>query len=109
MSGFTIPEIDPSKFAKFGKPSSEPDYIATNVRGRDAAGRLAFNTGFSWLGGFTVGGAYGAQQGWAGAPSPIFKVRMNSVLNGISKHGSKVGNALAVIGKAIYFSMLVVN
>ncbi len=98
-----IRNIDIGKIAPvYGLPNpnkkSEPDYIPYNTRGRDFYGRLAFNTGALWLGGFVAGGLYGSVEGYRGATSPIFKIRLNSVMNACSKRGSKLGNALGIIG-----------
>ena len=91
---FVIPDV-----SKMYNPNKAgPDYIKNDARGRDLWGRLAFNTGILWLGGFALFGAAGAAQGWRSAANPSFKVRINSVMNGFSKSGSKYGNALGVIG-----------
>jgi hypothetical protein len=37
--------------------------------------------------------------GWKAAPSPRFWIRVNSVMNGAGKYGSKWGNNMGVIGK----------
>lgn len=61
--------------------------------------RISFNTGVYWLGGFLGGGAYGFVQGWRGATSTNYKIRFNSVMNGVSKNGSKWGNMLGLVGE----------
>lgn len=100
-SGFaTIPDvgnIDINKLSK--RPSQGPDYIPYNTRGRDSFGRISFNTGVFWLGGFLAGGTYGVYKGWSGVAAPSYKIRFNSIMNGFSKHGSNLGNSLGTIGE----------
>ena len=90
--------IDPNKLGG-GRAQSEPDYIPYNKRGRDGLPRVFFYTGVLWLGGFGAGGLYGAKEGWMGAANPSLRVRINSVMNAVSKHGGRVGNTLGVIGE----------
>ena len=84
-------------------------------------GHVFFTTGVVWLGGFGAGSLYGgfeghlflpylnlffflhklfpsSPSGWKGATGPSARIRFNSVMNGISKHGSKLGNAVGSIG-----------
>jgi hypothetical protein len=55
---------------------------------------------FSWNKGIFAGGFYGARVGYKTSPSPRFWIRVNSVMNGAGKLGSKFGNNAGVIGKA---------
>ena len=80
--------------------NSGPEYIPYNTRGRDIYGRVTFNTGVLWLGGFIGGVSYGFVDGWRSAASPNYKIRFNSVMNAVSKYGSKVGNGLGIIGNS---------
>ena len=102
-----VGRIDPRKIGSvYGVPSArskEPDYIPYNARGRDFMGRLFFNTGLCWLGGFSAGGVYGFSEGWRKAANPNFKIRFNSVMNAVSRRGSTLGNALGIIGKSLLF------
>lgn len=105
-SKYSIPDVGNIDFSKikprYGVPTgSEPDYIPYNSRGKDILGRLTSYTGYFWLGGFCCGGAYGFVEGWREAASPNIKIRFNSVMNGISRRGGKLGNALGVIGDII--------
>ena len=114
-SPFYIPDVgrvDPRSIGSiYGMPAKnkEPEYIPYNPRGRDVTGRLFFNSGAFWLGGFTLGGLYGAQEGYRGAASPIARIRFNSVMNAMSRRGSLLGNSLGVIGKCIYHAHLTIN
>jgi hypothetical protein len=97
---FRIPDvgnIDMNRIMKRHQ-KDEPDFIPHNSGGRDIEKHMFVLTGGLWVGGFLAGGAYGFQEGWRTAASTSFKVRMNSVLNQVSKQGNKVGNALATIG-----------
>ena len=95
-------KIDINKLGSvYGIPSQGkggPDYIAANKNGRDIYGRLCFNTGVFWLGGFTAGGSFGFVEGWRKAASPNFKIRFNSIMNAFSKRGSTLGNAAGILG-----------
>lgn len=83
----------------YGKKPSQPEYIPYNKRGRDFYGRLSFNMGVLWLGGFTGGGLYGFVEGWRNAASPSYKIRFNSVMNAVSKRGALLGSSLGIVGK----------
>jgi hypothetical protein len=85
----------------YGVPqkNKEPDYIPYNKRGRDFMGRLFFNSGVFWLGGFTAGSFYGLREGFSKAVNSSIAVKRNSVMNAVSRRGSTAGNVLGVIGK----------
>lgn len=74
-----------------------PEFIGQNKQGRDIYGRLCFNSGVLWLGGFLGGGIWGGVEGWRGAVAPNYKIRANNVLNGVSRRGSTLGSSLAII------------
>eukprot|EP01041_Mallomonas_annulata_P003396 gene3396-6742_t len=102
----SIPEVGKIDLKKLGpiyglqvapSKSSEPEYLRYNEKGRDIMGKLFFNSGVAWLGGFSAAGAYGFVEGWRGAANPSFKIKLNSVMNAVSKRGSKVGNALGSV------------
>lgn len=96
----TIPDVGNIDLGKLNRPkTSQPDYIPYNSKGRDAFGRISFNTGVLWLGGFVGGGTYGFVEGWKGAASPNYKIRFNSIMNAVSKRGSYLGNSLGIIGR----------
>ena len=97
----TIPDVGNIDMSKLGKKGGGPDYIPYNAKGRDSFGKISFNTGVFWLGGFVGGGAYGFAEGWRGATSSNYKIRMNSVMNAVSKRGSLYGNTLGLVGKSI--------
>ena len=83
-----------------GRGAKEPDYIPFNKKGRDIFSRLSQNTGLFWLGGFAGGGMYGIREGLNNVPNATTRMKVNAIMNGISRSGSKVGNALGVIAFA---------
>lgn len=96
----TIPDVGNIDINKLNRKGSKgPDYIPYNAKGRDPFARTSFNTGIYWLGGFLGGGSVGLVQGWRGATSSNYKIRFNSVMNGVSKQGSKWGNMLGLVGE----------
>jgi hypothetical protein len=113
--GYTLPDvsgIDMGKMGAYGKSSnggnsnSKPDFIMNNAKGRDIGSKMFLNTGSFWLGGFAAGGLYGFAEGWRSAASPSIRIRVNSVLNGVSKRGSVLGNNLGVLGKIFSFLLM---
>ena len=58
------------------------------------------NTGLSYVLGIFGGGIYGLNEGLKNTPSNKFKVKVNSVLNHCSRHGSRIGNVAGVLHRA---------
>jgi hypothetical protein len=102
--GIQLPDLDSIDIKKVNplyglKPgASEPDFIPFNPKGRDFLPRLFFNSGVTWLSGYALGGLWGARSGWKAAANPSLRVRLNSVMNGISNSGTGLGNAGGIIG-----------
>lgn len=70
-----------------------PDYLDYDtVKGRGFVVTMFANTGVSYLLGTMAGGLYGLNEGLRNTPSNRFKVKVNSVLNHCSRHGSRIGN-----------------
>ena len=63
------------------------------------------NTGLSYLLGIFGGGICGLNEGLKNTPSYKFKVKVNSVLNNCSRHGSRIGNVAGVL--SICYSCIV--
>ena len=61
------------------------------------------NTGLSYVLGIFGGGIYGLNEGLKNTPSNRFKVKVNSVLNHCSRHGSRIGNVAGVL--SIFYSV----
>lgn len=59
--------------------------------------------------GIFAGGFYGARVGYKTSPSPRFWIRVNSVMNGAGKLGSKFGNNAGVIGECLIFRMFMIE
>lgn len=70
-----------------------PDYLDYDTaKGRGFVVTMFANTGVSYLLGTMAGGLYGLNEGLRNTPSNRFKVKVNSVLNHCSRHGSRIGN-----------------
>jgi hypothetical protein len=92
-----VSNIDMDRIMKRKKQSAEPDFIPHNSGGRDFGGHTLVFTGAMWVGGFAAGGLYGFQEGWRSAKSEALSVRMNSVLNQVTKRGNKAANVLGTL------------
>jgi hypothetical protein len=57
-----------------------------------------------FVGGYVAGGVVGIGEGMRSATSS--KLRANSILNGINKHGGSIGNMLGVLGNQYLFQSL---
>lgn len=75
------------------------DYLEYNKAGRPFMEQINTSCGTAYFTGIIGGGMVGGAQGFARSPSPKFKIRMNSLLNGAGMRGSKAGNALGCLGK----------
>lgn len=108
-----LPTFDDNQIKNFYKPQKPkgPEFLSINTKGRDIYGRLSFNTGIFWLGGFAAGGVYGFVEGFRNAPGHQLRIRMNSVMNGMSKYGSHWGSAIGIIGKSylIFMKFCLIN
>jgi len=51
--------------------------------------------------GLSVGGAYGFYEGLRSSPSPALKIRLNTVLNSMTRRGPFIGNSAGVLGKSL--------
>jgi hypothetical protein len=82
-----------------------PDYlqIEGTSKGRGLVTTMFANTGLSYLIGIFGGGIYGLNEGLKNTPSNRFKVKVNSVLNHCSRHGSRIGNVAGVL--SIFYSV----
>ena len=80
----------------------EPDYLDYDIKGRGFFEKMFWHCGASYLLGMGAGGVYGASVGLRQAPSPLMRVRVNAVMNGCSKFGSRAGNAFGVL--ALYYT-----
>ncbi|KAJ0406374.1 hypothetical protein P43SY_006982 [Pythium insidiosum] len=73
------------------------DYLDYDKAGRPFLEQVNASCGTAYFTGIIGGGLFGAAQGFARSPSPKFKIRMNSLLNGAGLRGSKAGNALGCL------------
>ena len=92
-----------------GVADDSPDYLEyedgynlnTNRRGTTTV--MFANAGLSYMLGTLGGGLYGFQEGLKKTPSNRLKVKVNSVLNHSSRHGSRVGNMFGVL--SVFYSL----
>ena len=55
-----------------------------------------------------MGGAFGFYEGLRSSPSPALKIRLNTVLNSMTRRGPFIGNSAGVMGKespALFISL----
>eukprot|EP00979_Chaetoceros_neogracilis_P007427 scaffold1569_cov160-Chaetoceros_neogracile.AAC.4 len=106
-----IPSFDTSSIRlstiapAYGVPdSSTPDYLDYDTdKGRGIMVTMFANAGLSYLIGTFAGGLYGLNQGLKNTPSDKFKVKLNSVLNKSSRHGSRIGNMAGCL--SVFYSV----
>ncbi|KAF9435098.1 Mitochondrial import inner membrane translocase subunit tim23 [Entomortierella beljakovae] len=58
---------------------------------------LTYGTGLTYITGLSVGGAYGFYEGLRSSPSPALKIRLNTVLNSMTRRGPFIGNSAGVL------------
>jgi hypothetical protein len=104
---YQIPDVSRIDINKLGpKGGSEPDFIPNPTPAdKDFYRQAVFNTGSVWLLGMLFGGAYGGFDGYRHAPGRSLRILSNSILNGISKRGSSLGNRVAVVGLNSLYSI----
>lgn len=98
---FQMPDfggIDLSKFSVAAPNEEDIDFIPYNKKGRDFSGKLFFNVGTCWLSSMVIGGIYGSVVGISSGTSNSLKLRMNAILNGVSKYGTKASSTCGMIG-----------
>ncbi|KAG0057762.1 Mitochondrial import inner membrane translocase subunit tim23 [Gryganskiella cystojenkinii] len=58
---------------------------------------MTYGTGMAYISGLSLGGAYGFYEGLRSSPSPAVKVRLNTVLNSMTRRGPFIGNSAGVL------------
>ncbi|RUS21619.1 putative mitochondrial import inner membrane translocase subunit TIM23 [Endogone sp. FLAS-F59071] len=59
---------------------------------------LCYGTGTTYLAGLTLGGAWGLAEGVRkGSTAPNFKIRVNGILNSVTRRGPFIGNSVGVV------------
>ncbi|CBQ68913.1 probable MAS6-mitochondrial inner membrane import translocase subunit [Sporisorium reilianum SRZ2] len=82
-----------------GAPSSM-EGARTAVPSRGWSDDLCYGTGTTYLSGLAIGGLLGAREGLfrpLGVDHPTFRLRLNAVLNQVTRRGSFFGNSAGVI------------
>ena len=74
----------------------EPDYLDYDMRGRGFMERAFANTGLVYLLG-VLGGSIRGLAVSNSMPNATFKIKFNSFLNTLGKHGSRTGNSLGTM------------
>ncbi|KAI5459854.1 Tim17/Tim22/Tim23/Pmp24 family-domain-containing protein [Mariannaea sp. PMI_226] len=67
------------------------------IPSRDVSDDLCYGTGTLYLSGLTVGGAWGLQEGLRGSVGQPPRLRLNAVLNAVTRRGPFLGNSLGVV------------
>lgn len=65
---------------------------------------LCYGTGVTYLAGLTLGGAWGLREGLKNSNGQPPKLRLNSVLNGVTRRGPFLGNSAGVV--AICYNLI---
>ncbi|KAG0089354.1 Mitochondrial import inner membrane translocase subunit tim23 [Podila epicladia] len=58
---------------------------------------LTYGTGLTYITGLGMGGAFGMYEGLKSSPSPALKIRVNTVLNSMTRRGPFIGNSAGVM------------
>ncbi|KAG0225760.1 Mitochondrial import inner membrane translocase subunit tim23 [Actinomortierella wolfii] len=58
---------------------------------------MTYGTGMTYITGLSLGGAYGFFEGLRSSPSPAFRIRLNTVLNSMTRRGPFIGNSAGVL------------
>ncbi|KAF9183126.1 Mitochondrial import inner membrane translocase subunit tim23 [Haplosporangium sp. Z 767] len=58
---------------------------------------LTYGTGLTYMTGLSMGGAFGFYEGLRSSPSPAMRIRLNTVLNSMTRRGPFIGNSAGVM------------
>ncbi|KAF5102766.1 hypothetical protein D0Z00_000258 [Geotrichum galactomycetum] len=111
VSSFLSAPIDAAKLHPLAGLDKGLEYLniedesLTNLPGahgiipiKDWTDDLCYGTGAVYLTGLTVGGAYGLAEGLRNTPANAsFKLRLNGILNAITRRGPFLGNSAGVL------------
>ena len=105
--------LDPAKLHPFADLKDDLEYLdieedrpntiegaRTALPSRGWSDDLCYGTGTTYLGGLTLGGLMGLREGMVrplGVQSPTFRLRMNAVLNQVTRRGTFIGNSAGVL------------
>ena len=105
--------LDPARLHPFADIKDDLEYLdieddrpntiqgaRTALPSRGWSDDLCYGTGTTYLGGLSVGGLIGLREGLTrplGIDSPTFRLRMNAILNQVTRRGTFLGNSAGVI------------
>lgn len=105
--------LDPARLHPFADIKDDLEYLdieddrpnqiagaRTALPSRGWSDDLCYGTGTTYLGGLLVGSMMGLREGLTrplGIESPTFRLRMNAVLNQVTRRGTFIGNSAGVI------------
>lgn len=86
---------DPSTY----KHTNQPEYLFPEKAKKDRSfgEKMFYGTGVSYLAGQAIGGSWGLYEGLKHADGTTARLRINTVLNGLTKRGPFVANAFGVL------------
>ncbi|KAG0331569.1 Mitochondrial import inner membrane translocase subunit tim23 [Podila humilis] len=101
---------DPSRLHPLAGLGGGLDYISIDENAGSSVGAssgivpsrgwsddLTYGTGLTYITGLGMGGAFGMYEGLKSSPSPALKVRVNTVLNSMTRRGPFLGNSAGVM------------
>ncbi|KAF9279502.1 Mitochondrial import inner membrane translocase subunit tim23 [Mortierella alpina] len=110
VSSFLNTEYDPSRLHPLAGLGRGLDYINLEddsgplpgtqggiMPSRGWSDDLTYGTGLTYITGLSMGGAFGFYEGLRSSPSPALKIRLNTVLNSMTRRGPFIGNSAGVM------------
>ncbi|KAG0196019.1 Mitochondrial import inner membrane translocase subunit tim23 [Mortierella sp. GBA30] len=110
VSSFLNTSYDPSRLHPLAGLGNGLDYInlednAESIPGshsgllpsRGWSDDLTYGTGLTYITALSLGGAFGLYEGLRSSPSPALKIRLNTVLNSMTRRGPFIGNSAGVM------------
>eukprot|EP00128_Syssomonas_multiformis_P014279 Colp12_sorted_trinity150504_noHs@23243 len=103
-SAYDSMSIDPALMSPFAT-SEGIDYVFASDRKRASfSEQICYGTGTTYLLGLSTGGAWGLYEGLRKPQGESFKLKVNGVLNSLTRRGPFVGNASGCL--ALMFNMI---
>ncbi|KAI8812254.1 Tim17/Tim22/Tim23/Pmp24 family-domain-containing protein, partial [Cladochytrium replicatum] len=64
---------------------------------RNNTDKMFYGCGAGYLAGLTSGGLYGFARGMSQSKSKLYRLRVNSVLNSVTRYGPRAGNSMGIL------------